>query len=160
MLLYNSTEETGKKKEQRIFPSMNFSCSGSINKWTFVVMSRPDQVCDQYPRFELWTFNNATGNYTSVRESNITSTMSDQSEFTVEEYVPGTPVPFEAGDIFGVYQPQESCRLVHVDVPHGYGYDSYYRDSNSHQSNEGGLTDENNYPLVAVNTSEYQQTSR
>ena len=158
MLLYNSTEETGNRKQQKIFPSMNFSCSGNINKWTFVVRSPPDENCDQYLQFELWTFNSTNGRFKSVCESNITSTVSGQSEFTVEECTPDDPVPFEAGYIFGVYQAQEPCRrLVYVDVPHGYGYDSYYGESESHQFNIDESKKENNYPLVAVNTSEYQE---
>ena len=134
---------------------MNFSCSGNITKWTFVAKSSPDADCDQYLRFGLWT-PDGTRRYRRVYESNITSTMSDQSEFTVEEYMPDTPVPFEAGYIFGVYQPQKPCRrLVYVDVPPGYGHDNYYGECNSDQFNK--TTDENNYPLVSVNTSEYQQ---
>ena len=136
---------------------MNFSCSGNISKWTFVANSRTGEGRNQYPLFQLWR-PDGTRRYRRVYESNITSTMSDQSEFTVEEYMPDTPVPFEAGDIFGVDRPEESCRrlsVVYVDVPPGYGYDNYYGECNSDQFNK--TTDENNYPLVSVNTSEYQQ---
>ena len=165
MLLYNSTEETDINKQQWIFPSMKFSCGGNITKWTFVARSQPDKDCDQYLRFELWIHStNTTGRYERMYQSSVISTMSNQSEFVVEEYTPGTPVPFEAGYIFGLYQPQESrrrLRMVYVDVPPGYGYDNYFRSyvmmSLEEFDTDGSLA-ANNYPLVAVNTSEYQKT--
>ena len=160
VLLYNSMEETA--RQQRILPSMNFSCSGNISKWTFVGRSRTGRNRDQYPRFQLWR-PSGIGRYRRVYAS-ITSTMSGQSDFTVEEYIPDNLIPFEAGDIFGLYQPENRERrlsVVHVDVPSGYGYDNYFRSyvMSLEEFDTNGLTFGNNYPLVAVNTSEYQKTS-
>ena len=160
VLLYDSIEE--RSQQQRILPSMNFSCSGTISKWTFVAWSRNSGNDDQYPRFQLWR-SDGTEIYRRVYESSITSTLSGQSNFTVEEYIPNDPVPFEAGYIFGVYQPQQSRRrlsVVHVDVPHGYGYDNYHKDGDMMslgEFNTSRLPAANNYPLVAVDTSEYQK---
>ena len=162
VLLYDSSNE--RAQQQRILPSMNFSCSGTISKWTFVARSRNGGNHRQYPQFELWR-PDGTGRYRRVYESSITSTLSGQSDFTVEEYIPNDSVPFEAGYIFGVYQPQQSRRrlsVMHVDVPRGYGYDSYHRNGDIMslgEFNTSRLTAANNYPLVAVNTSEYQNTS-
>ena len=160
--LYNSIEET--VQQQRILPSMKFSCSGNISKWTFVARSQTGGG-DQYPLFQLWR-PSGTRRYVRVYESSDMSTMSGQSEFTVEEYIPPDPVPFEAGDIFGVYQPQEPRRrlsVVHVDVPPGYGYTNYYITNvmmslEEFDTDGRGSTVGNNYPLVAVETSEYQKT--
>ena len=97
-------------------------------------------------------------------ESSITSTLSDQSDVTVEKYIPNDPVPFEDGYILGVYQPEPAgsrrLSVVHVDVPSGYGYENRHRDSmmmSKNVFNVGGSRVGNNYPLVAVNTSEYQK---
>ena len=160
VLLYNSIEET--VQQQWIFPSMNFSCSGNISKWSFVARSRTGRDCDQYPLFQLWR-PDGTRRYRRVYESSIASTMSGQSDFTVEEYIPDDSVPFEAGYIFGVYQPQESRRRLsvrHVDVPHGYGYDNYQINNvmSLEEFDTDGSAVGNNYPLVAVETSEYQKT--
>ena len=49
----------------------------------------------------------------------------------------------------------------HVDVcPAGYGYDNYHRNNmmSLEEFDTNGLKAANNYPLVAVNTSEYQKT--
>ena len=161
MLLYNSIEETAQR--QRILPSMNFSCSGNISKWTFVARSRTGGNRNQYPRFQLWR-PSGTRRYRRVYESSITSTMSGQSQFTVEEYIPDDLVPFEAGYIFGVYQPEEPRRRLsvrHVDVPPGYGYDNYHINNvmSLEEFNTDGSFIANNYPLVAVETSEYKRPS-
>ena len=171
VLLYDSSNE--RAQQQRILPSINFSCNGTISKWTFVARSQTGRNHRQYPQFQLWRPDgtvepDGTGRYRRVYESSITSTLSGQSDFTVEEYTPNNPVPFEAGYILGVYQPQQSRRrlsVVHVDVPRGYGYDNYHRDGDMMMSLEEFDTDGppmvkvgNIYPLVAVNTSEYHKT--
>ena len=158
VLLYNSFEHF---RVQRILPSTNFSCSGTISKWTFVARSRTGTGRDQYPLLQLWR---PSGTYTRVYESSITATLSGQSEFTVEEYIPDSPVPFEAGYIFGVYQPRggdSRLRVRYANVPDGYGYLSYRRWSRMplDEFDTDGSSREYDYPLVAVNTSENQLTS-
>ena len=162
VLLYDSINEEA--QQQRILPSMNFSCSGTISKWTFVARSQTGAgPHNQYPLFQLWR-PNGTGIYRRVYESSITSTLSDQSDFPVKGYIPNDPVPFEAGYILGVYQPQQSRRrlsVVHVDVDLSEdGYKNYHRNNvmSLEEFNTGSATAANDYPLVAVNTSEYQKT--
>ena len=159
VLLYNSIEETA--QQQRILPSMNFSCHGNISKWTFVARSRTGGDRNQYPRFQLWR-PDGTVRYWRVYESSITATISGQSDFTVEEYIPDDQVPFEAGYIFGLYQPHQSRRRLsvkHVDVLFGYGYDNYHRDNvwSLDDFDTDGSAVGKNYPLVAVYTSECQK---
>ena len=89
-------------------------------------------------------------------ESRFTVTTSNPSDLTVVgEYIPDDPVPFEAGYIFRVDQPQEPCRrlsVVYVEVPPGYGYCNYHRESDSPSFNTiSGCA--NDYPPIAVNTS-------
>ena len=146
---------------------MNFSCSGNISKWTFVARSRTGGGRDQYPLFQLWR-PDGTERYERVYESSSSGsgglfTMADsESEFTVGDYIPDNPVPFEAGYIFGVYQPRSGNSRLSVRyarVPSRYGYLNYHRNFamsvevfNITQSPTGS-----NYPLVAVNSSEHQK---
>ena len=146
---------------------MNFSCSGTISKWTFVARSRTGGDRDQYPLFQLWR-PDGIERYERVYESSNSSsgglfTMADrESKFTVREYIPDNPVPFEAGYIFGVYQPRSGNSRLSVRyarVPSGYGHLNYHRNFamslevfNITQSPTGS-----NYPLVAVNASEHQK---
>ena len=117
----------------------------------------------QYPLLQLWR-PSGTGQYERVYESSITATLSGQSQFTVEEYIPDSPVPFEAGYIFGVYQPSggdSRLRVRYADVPDGNGYLSYRRWSRMplDEFDTDRSSREYDYPLVAVNTSENQLTS-
>ena len=147
---------------------MNFSCSGTISKWSFVAMSQTGQGRDQYPLFQLWR-PNGTGQYERVYESSSDSgemlwTMVDEPGLTVAEYVPQNPVPFQADDILGVYQPRDvgdsRLTLWHISVPNNYGHHrNYFRDLGMSLEvfNRVGSRTGNDYPLVAVNTSENEQ---
>ena len=117
----------------------------------------------QYPRLQLWR-PSGTGQYEKVYESNIISPLPGQSQFTLEEYIPDSPVPFEAGYIFGVYQPSggDSRRSVrYANVPDGYGHLNYHRGSRMplDEFDTDGSSTEYDYPLTAVNTSENQLIS-
>ena len=118
---------------------------------------------DQYPLFQLWR---PSGNekYERVYESSISEGMfmmvDSESRFTVGEYIPDNPVPFEAGYIFGVYPGDGagSSRLSvrYVSVLSGYGYLNYRRRSGMslEEFDTDGSSTGNDYPLVAVNTGE------
>ena len=142
---------------------MNFSCNGNISKWNFVGRSRTGGNRTQYPLLQLWR-PSGTGQYERVYESNIISTLSGQSEFTVEEYIPDSPVPFEAGYIFGVYQPSggdSRLSVRYANVPDGYGHLNYRRGSSMplDKFDTDRSSTEYDYPLTAVNTSENQLIS-
>ena len=144
---------------------MNFSCSGNISKWTFVARSRTGGNHNQYPLFQLWK-PSGTRRYERVYESSTSEeefTMADkESRFTVGENIPDNPVTFEAGYIFGVYQPRSGNSRLSVRyarVPSRYGYVNHYRNSGtSLEVFEARNSNDYTYPLVAVNTGKYQQT--
>ena len=142
---------------------MNFSCSGNISKWTFVARSRAGRNRNQYPLFQLWK-PSGTRRYERVYESSTSEeeyTMADR-EFIVGEYIPNSPVLYEAGYIFGVYQPRSGNSRLSVryaSVPSGYGYVNHYRNSGtSLEVFAGRNSNDYIYPLVGVNTGKYQQT--
>ena len=160
VLQYDSVERF---KWQRILPSVNFSCSGTISKWTFVARSQTGRGRDQYPLFQLWR-PSGTDEYERVYESSSDGgrfTVSEDSGITIGEYSPHDPVPFRSGDVLGVYQPGDDsdCRLslVYVNVPTGFGHDNYIRWTKMSlavfNTSAQGVRVRNNIPLVAVNTS-------
>ena len=123
---------------------------------------------DQYPLFQLWR---ANGNdkyervYESISTEEVFMMADSDSEFTVGEYIPDNPVPFEAGYIFGVYPggSESSSRLSvrYASVPSGYGHLNYRRSSrvSLEEFDKDGSSARNDYPLTAVNTSENQLIS-
>ena len=152
-------------RRQRILPSINFSCSGNIRKWTFVARSQTGEGHDQYPLFQLWR-PNGTGRYERVYESNSSSggrfIMSNESGRSIGEYLPHDPVPFYSGYILGLYHPggyfDSRLSVVHVQVSTGFGRDNYVRWTGTSLSvfntSAPGVYVGNYNPLVAVNTSE------
>ena len=141
---------------------MNFSCSGTISKWTFVARNQTGRNRDQYPLFQLWR-PNGTGRYELSSSGEMFLTVA-QPGLTVAEYVPQNPVPFQPGYILGVYQPGDVNKyrlsLWYGSVQKSYCYHcNYFGDLgmslkvfNTNESTTGY-----DYPLIAVNTSENQQ---
>ena len=121
------------------------------------------QNANQYPRFQLWR-SNGTSTYLKVYESIPDSsrfTTADNSGLTIAEYVPPAPIPFQTGDVLGVYQPDIDDRrlsVVHMSVPPGFGYANFIRGTSVavFDTTASGVTAFNDFPLVAVNTSKNQ----
>jgi len=113
---------------------------------------------DRYPRFQLWR-PTGTERYERVYESSTDSSRfmaTDNSALTIAEYVPPAPIPFQAGDELGVYQPDIDDRrlsVTHVRVPSGFGRVNYVGRTDMVEFSTGELSAFNDFPLVAVNTS-------
>jgi len=152
VLIYNDAESQGRL---RILPSMNFSCSGTVSSLTFIARNRNG---GQYPRFQLWRLN-GPDRYERVYEPSTDSSRfmtADNFGLTIAEYVPPAPIPFQAGDVLGVYQPDSDDRrlsVTHVRVPSGFGCVNYVGETDVVEFSTGNLSAFNDFPLVAVNTS-------
>ena len=157
VLIY-SVRETRDNERLRVLSSMNFSCNGNISRWTFVARRRDG---DQYPRFQLWR-RNGSDRYERVYESNTDNsrfTTADNSGLTIAEYVPLAPIPFQAGDVLGVYQPDSNdnrLSVIHVSVPADFGRVNFLGLTDVVEFNTRGLPTFNDFPLVAVDTSKNQ----
>ena len=157
-LLFGSDRES--LGQLRVLPSMNFSCNGTISRWTFVALSRGGGR-NRYPRFQLWRLTGPR-TYERVYDSSTESDRfmtADASSLTIAEYAPPAPVPFESGDVLGVYQPGDSgntrLSVIHASVPSGFGHVNFVRgtDVAVFDTMASGVTAGNDFPLVAVNTS-------
>lgn len=145
----------------RVIPSMNFSCNGTISRWTFVALSRVGN-CNKYPRFQLWRLT-GPGTYERVYDSSTGSSgfmTADGSTLTIAEYVPPAPVQFGAGDVLGVYQPGNSTTtrlsVIHANVPSGFGNVNFVGGAADMEVFDTTASGESNdFPLVAVNTGKY-----
>jgi len=152
VLIYGDAESLS---QLRVLPSMNFSCNGTISRWTFVALR---QNGNQYPRFQLWR-PNGPDRYERVYESipaGSRFTTTDNSGLTIAEYMPPAPIPFQAGDVLGVYQPDSNVRrlsVIHVSVPSGLGRVNYVGGTDVVEFSTAELFAFNDFPLVAVNTS-------
>ena len=118
---------------------------------------------NQYPRFQLWRPDGTDG-YERVYESSTDSsrfTTADNSGLTIAEYVPPAPIPFQAGDVLGVYQLDSDDRrlsVIHVSVPSELGHINFVRGTRVavFDTTASEVSARNDFPLVAVNTSKNQ----
>ena len=154
VLIYSDRESLS---ELRVLPSMNFLCSGTISSWTFVARKRNGGGRNQYPRFQLWR-PNGTDTYKKVYEYYSSRFITaDSSGLTITEYKLRAPIPFQAGDVLGVYQPgnigNSRLSVIHVSVPRGFGYINFVSgtDVAVFDTTANGVSDD--FPLVSVNAS-------
>ena len=93
---------------QILFPSLTFTCSGKILKW--ILTGRYRVFNDESPEISLWRmFGNSSSVYKKV--NNTTTALlplSGDREDGVYEFIPTTPVIAQAGDIVGLYIPEDS----------------------------------------------------
>ena len=84
---------------QGIYPEVGFTCSGSIQSWVFggqwVGQNR-------FTELQIWRPTGDDGVYTKV---GYTTIMTEESDSELYEYPLSSPLDFQAGDVFGYYQP-------------------------------------------------------
>ena len=84
---------------QRVFPDINFTCSGNLTKW--IVGGTVGNALGG--EVQIWRRNNGSENdYTKVGYSILNAT--DPDNDNVYEHIPDPPLEFQEGDILGVYQ--------------------------------------------------------
>ena len=86
-------------QQQRVFPDINFTCSGNLTKW--IVGGTVGNTLGG--EVQIWRRNNGSENdYTKVGYSILDAI--DPVDDNVYEHIPDPPLEFQEGDILGVYQ--------------------------------------------------------
>ena len=104
---------TNLDEEFRLIPDVSFTCSGTITGLLIGATNRIGGSRDEFPEVQVWSSN--TGGTLYTRRGNaqqISLTPGDFSPDGVYQYNLTTPMPFQSGDVLGVYQPDESDSLV------------------------------------------------
>ena len=94
---------------QAIFPEVGFTCSGSIDAWVF---GAEWKGLNRFLELQIWRPTGDDGAYTKVGNTTINTAM-ESSRFY--EYPLSSPLDFQAGDVFGYYQPnppQSQLRIL------------------------------------------------
>ena len=110
-------------KELRVVPGWNFNCSGNITSLLLGVDIRTGET--KYPEVQTWRRN---GNqFTRVDSRTIVLSPGNFSASGVFQYHLTTPLPVVAGDMIGVYQPNDGSSVVRFfytnndpDAPNAY----------------------------------------
>ena len=88
--------------EQAIVPDTTFTCNGSILSWTFG--ARWEGKSETFTELQIWR-SSGDGSYTKVGSTTI---MTEKSATELYQYPLSSPLPFQAGDILGYFQPATS----------------------------------------------------
>ena len=145
--------------QQLIFPSVQFNCSGEVLKW---IMVGTEWFGDSKPELQIWTplENNV---FTKTSGAIISSAVMIRSR--VYEYEVESPLPFQPGDILGVFQPLFTDSQLQVDYDSdddsiyyfiSTGADAYPQNC-IFNTTDGALT-LNGLPLVSVEISKFNNS--
>ena len=145
-------EASGSDTQQRIIPSMNFTCNGFVTEWTIGAESSNGAL---FPELQIWRQNSPSGGgvYT-LRSSTVLNSDHCQNGLSeISENVFSctllSPVQFHESDTLGIFQPRKSKSqyLVLYESP---GPLNYVREPGSNDIfSTTGRTSELQ-PLVAV----------
>ena len=85
---------------QAIFPRVNFTCSGSIQSWIFGALWIGSTA--SFTELQIWR---SSGDGSYIKVGNTTVSVTEQTTTGLYYYPLSSPLPFQAGDILGYYQP-------------------------------------------------------
>ena len=147
---YNSSDVVGfARVTQAIIPGINFTCSGSIESWTFGADWEQDT---DFIELQIWRPGSEDGSYTKVGSTTIN--VEEEGQTDLYDYPLSSPLHFQAGDILGYYG---QMRLMAEDV--GADHPLYYTRTTSAASQfsitdpQTGYTDQY-HVLIRVTTGE------
>ena len=114
-------------QQQRIIPSNNFTCNGSITKWIVAAKWENGGGHTYFPELQIWRA--GTFSYIKVNSSTLSATSENQSN--VYEHIPSSPLPFQEGDFLGIFQPDRDTSRLRVYYIDKIGPINYYYDPDS-----------------------------
>ena len=110
-------------RRQQITPDMKFTCDGIITKWIIGAEWSKGRDDTLYPELQLWR---EIGNDTYQKINGINITNETQSDDGVYEYDNFSPIPFQAGDILGVFVPRKEESKFRLRSEGGRGPTNYF----------------------------------
>ena len=108
-------------RRQQITPDIKFTCDGMITKW--IIGADWDISESLYPEVQIWR---SSGNDMYQKINGTLIDVETGSEKRVYEYDNFPPIPFQAGDILGVFIPPDAGSKLKLRADSGYGHTNYY----------------------------------
>ena len=146
---------------QQITPDMKFACDGIITKWIIGGQWTQHNNDILYPELQLWR---EIGNDTYQKINGTLITIETQSDDGVYEYDNFPPIPFQAGDILGVFAPRDEGSKLRLRYERRRGPTNYYlttdhtaatMSSIDLQQETPTISSAIYHPLITVEISEY-----
>ena len=108
-------------RRQQITPDIEFTCDGMITKW--IVGGAWNNNGILYPELQLWR-NSGDDMYQKINGTFID--VETENEERIYEYDNFPPIPFQAGDILGVFIPLGPESKFRLRAEEGHGHTNYY----------------------------------
>ena len=108
-------------QRQQITPDIRFTCDGMITKW--IVGAMWMNSGNLYPELQIWR-NIENDMYRKINGTLIE--VENENEDKVYEYNNFPPIPFQAGDILGVFLPKDGESKLKLRAEMGHGHTNYY----------------------------------
>ena len=99
-LLGNLGETFIDSNYQGLFPEVGFTCSGRLVAWVFGAHWQGHSQA--FTELQIWRPVGEDGVYTKVGSTTI---MTSENQTDLYHYPLSSPLAFQAGDVFGYYQP-------------------------------------------------------
>ena len=148
-----------RERQQRIIPMINFTCSGSINKWTVAAEWNGGRMHVNFPQLEIWRIQSAGSNvYNRVGFTLAEETTENDNE--TYEFILSTPLQFQPGDILGIFNPHRPrLGIYYVETIGPPNYHTRPTGEGTSPSSDsftisGNTASQNDLPLITVDTSE------
>ena len=158
ILSNNRSDLTYREATQRILPDIVFHCSGVILSYTVAALKSLETSTRRgIPELQLWRRNSDSTTWVKVQGVGADAAQSDTEELNVYRYTPVPPLPFQEGDILGLYQPYSSASVFKIYLQ-GSGVTNYYRTAvgsplGTFRTSMVGVRSERRLPLVSVEVS-------
>ena len=108
---------------QQITPDINFTCDGVITKWLVGGGWVNDSSLIPGPELQLWR-KTTINTYTKINGTFVTSSVSsDNGIFNDSSF---SPIPFQAGDILGIFVPRSGSTRLRLRFELSRGPLNYY----------------------------------
>ena len=112
---------SGTGRRQQITPDIRFTCDGMITKW--IVGADWNNGNSLYPELQIWR---SSGNDMYQKINGTFIQVDTENEDRVYEYDNFAPIPFQAGDILGVFVPPNGDSKLRLRAESEPGPTNYY----------------------------------
>jgi len=141
------------ERQQRIIPGIRFTCTGMLTKWIIGAQRTLTQTTSHL-QLQIWRRRPFTIN--QFDRTNYFSDLTDLNatdDLNVYEYVPNSPLQFQANDLLGLFQPHSTDTQVYYQVGGGPRNYASNEDSPLFSFTRSGWGVDRDVPLVAVEVS-------
>ena len=136
-----------------MIPGINFTCNGTVTRWTVGATWRGDHTT--FTELQIWRSSGTQ--YTKVASSNIILGADDVSQV----YELDIPLVFQEGDVFGYFQPSKMSSQTNLYLEVSEKATVFYNELSGSDTTPPQLFHlesaaiDINHPLVAVETGSY-----